>query len=532
VNERLTVLVVEEDREVREYLAMALRCFPYKVTTAEDGLEALEHLKAATGEIAAVLLDFVLPNRDGFGSLHDIRQLYPELPVILMSGSPSPLTVVTAMKNGATDFLAKPVTHEDVQKAITRALDGKIVQPAAPLRKSFSGNAPSNGWFSSKSAGMASINAILPQVAWSEAPVLIQGETGSGKEVIARALHANSRRAKKPFFKLNCAALPSELVESELFGYERGAFTGAFQRKPGIFEMADGGTILLDEIGDMDVRLQAKLLQVLQDHEFQRIGGKDTIKVDVRVIAATHCDLEKNIFEGKFREDLYYRLNVMNLVVPPLRDRKEDLFGLADFLLHKHTKPGEVIPTITPDLRSAILAWDWPGNVRELENFVRKFLIFEDAALMARDLNARRAHRRSTVMSSPVTQVFAKEAPAEPNIAEMPILEQVSEAKRRAEADAILVALKSTHWNRKQAATMLNIDYKALLYKMKKLGLGEKHAPTDEDTVALPFVASLPLAAHGSAGMAAGGADQWNGNGASNSSETSRFREIARVRTA
>src|SRR4051794_17868715 len=174
-----------------------------------------------------------------------------------------------------------------------------------------------------------------------------------GKEVIAREVRANSRRAKKPFFKLNCAALPSELVESELFGYERGAFTGAFQRKPGIFEAADGGTILLDEIGDMDVRLQAKLLQVLQDQQFQRLGGKETIKVDVRVIAATHRDLESHILEGKFREDLYYRLNVVNLIVPPLRERKEDLIALLEFLLKKHLKPDGAIPSITPELRNA-----------------------------------------------------------------------------------------------------------------------------------------------------------------------------------
>ena len=209
--------------------------------------------------------------------------------------------------------------------------------------------------------------------------MLIQGETGVGKEVFARELHAHSPRAKRSFLKLNCAALPSELVESELFGYERGAFTGAFQRKPGMFEQADGGTIMLDEIGDMDFKLQAKLLQVLQDHEFQRVGGKGCIRVDVRVIAATHCDLEQAIAEDRFREDLFYRLNVVSVRVPPLRERREDILAMAEFLARKHAPPGAAPPPIPPSLQEMFLAYDWPGNIRELENVIRKFLIFRDA---------------------------------------------------------------------------------------------------------------------------------------------------------
>jgi two-component system response regulator AtoC len=320
---------------------------------------------------------------------------------------------------------------------------------------------------------------MLGQVGWSEAPVLIQGETGSGKEMIARELHANSQRAKKAFFKLNCAALPSELVESELFGYERGAFTGAFQRKPGIFEMADGGTILLDEIGDMDIRLQAKLLQVLQDQEFQRIGGKDTIKVDVRVIAATHRHLEEAIHEGNFREDLYYRLNVINLHIPPLRERKGDIPGLAEFLLRKHARSGAVIPAITPELKAEMLAWDWPGNIRELENFVRSLLIFQDPATAANELRARRT--RKIPAASPVTALRAGAGGDVDAGRRVPILEHVTKEQRQAEAEAILSALDATRWNRKQAAALLRIDYKALLYKMKKLGIDEKPVETDED---------------------------------------------------
>jgi transcriptional regulator with PAS, ATPase and Fis domain len=320
--------------------------------------------------------------------------------------------------------------------------------------------------FLSNNIQMRAVQSLLGQVGWSEAPVLIQGETGSGKEVFARELHNRSPRADNPFLKLNCAALPSELVESELFGYERGAFTGAFQRKAGMFEMANGGTILLDEIGDMDVRLQAKLLQVLQDQEFQRIGGKETIKVDARVMAATHCDLEKAISEKSFRQDLYYRLNVINLYIPPLRERKEDILPLAEFFALKHSIPGMPAPAIAPELQSAMVAHDWPGNVRELENVVRKLLALRDPASVARDLNAKIA-RRSRVAGT----LVSVELLAEESDQTAPILEQVNKANQHAEAEAILAALNSTRWNRKRAAAALRIDYKALLYKMKKLGL-------------------------------------------------------------
>jgi two-component system response regulator AtoC len=316
---------------------------------------------------------------------------------------------------------------------------------------------------------MKEIRALIGQIGWSEPPILIQGETGSGKEVIARELHAQSPRASRPFLKLNCAALPSELVESELFGYERGAFTGAYQKKAGMFEMADGGTILLDEIGDMDVRLQAKLLQVLQDHEFQRIGGKETIKVDVRVMSATHRDLEKAIAEKTFREDLYYRLNVINIVLPPLRERKEDIIPMAEFLMKKHATQHTPIPVITADLKQAMMGHHWPGNARELENFVRKFLILRDSDLLARELRAKIA--RKSITSVAIPDVHPDPAR---QTAERPILEQVTKAKQQAETEVILATLSSTRWNRKRAAVLLKTDYKALLYKMKKLGIEDK----------------------------------------------------------
>jgi two-component system response regulator AtoC len=315
---------------------------------------------------------------------------------------------------------------------------------------------------------MRKVYAMAAQIGPSEAPVLIQGETGSGKEVLARFLHSLSRRANRPFVKLNCAALPSELVESELFGYERGAFTGAFQRKPGMFEMANGGTLLLDEIGDMDFKLQAKLLQVLQDHEFQRLGGKETVRVDVRVIAATHNDLEKSMATGSFREDLYYRLNVVSLYVPPLRDRKEDIVPLSRILMRKYAPDEVSAPEITPALQQAMLLHDWPGNVRELENLVRKLLVLRSPDLIAQDLRARAA--RKALAAAPALEL----PPSKEAGGSAPILEQVTQAKEQAETEAILAVLNSTRWNRKKAANLLKIDYKALLYKMKKLGIEHK----------------------------------------------------------
>jgi len=307
----------------------------------------------------------------------------------------------------------------------------------------------------------------MDRIAVSDVPVLLQGETGVGKEVLARQLHARSSRARRPFLKVNCAALPSELIESELFGYERGAFTGAFRNKPGKFELADGGTILLDEIGDMDLRLQAKLLHVLQDGEFERLGGRDPVRVDVRVMAATHCDLEAALREGKFRADLYYRLNVITIRIPPLRERRDEILELAQHLLRKHTPPGQRPPTIPPSLREALLAYDWPGNVRELENVMRRYLVLQDAEMVARELTLRNLTRPSSLLAP------AAASPAV-NGSGGSLLEKVDEAKREAEREAILSALNATRWNRKRAARLLGVDYKALLYRMKKLGIGEE----------------------------------------------------------
>ena len=459
-----TVLVAEDEAEMRSYLGMALRCQGYGVEFAEDGEEVISMLQNEGHQISLALLDVMMPNKDGLETLKVIRGLDAELPVIMLSGASSVFNVVEAMKAGANDFLAKPVSHEDLGKAIRKALKirAKVVNeepeaasPAVPPEALL--ELPDR---------QVNIEAFIQRVGASDVPVLIQGETGAGKEVLARQLHSHSPRSNKPFVKINCAALPSELVESELFGYERGAFTGAFKGKAGLFEMAEGGTILLDEIGDMDHKLQAKLLQVLQDYQFRRLGGTDPVTVDVRVIAATHCELEKLVQENRFREDLYYRLNIVKIHVPPLRERTEEIMPLAEYFLKKFATPGAPQLEISQSLRQALLEHNWPGNVRELENIVRRLLVFQDCELVASELRVR-SMRKDTVAAPAQPDPHLQAPEKQPAT----VLAKVNEARRQAEIKAILAVLNATRWNRKQAAARLNIDYKALLYKMKKLGI-------------------------------------------------------------
>jgi two-component system response regulator AtoC len=453
-----TILIGEDDFEVRGYLQLATQCIGYDSVLAQDGEEVLNYLRQEDG-VDAVLLDIMMPRKDGFDTLREIRKLNRSLPVIMVSDASSTMNVVRAMKSGATDFLSKPVLHDELRTAIERATE--FASPPAALEPNSKGKTTSEKVFFGTNRRICEIRKILESVASSEASVLIRGETGAGKEVIARELHTLSPRCREPFLKLNCAALPSELVESELFGYERGAFTGAFQRKLGMFELADGGTILLDEIGDMDFKLQAKLLQVLQDHEFQRIGGKEPIRVDVRVLAATHQDLEDAIANRRFREDLYYRLNVIALELPALRERKDDIIPMADFLIRKNCTSSP--PPLTPLMKQAFLDYAWPGNVRELENIVRRFIILRDPDAIVRQLSKKTVQKGS--QPQPVT--------AEVSCDGASILAQVARTKQEAETAAILGALQSTRWNRKRAAALLKIDYKAFLYKMKTLSISD-----------------------------------------------------------
>jgi two-component system response regulator AtoC len=344
-----------------------------------------------------------------------------------------------------------------VQKAVV----AEIRQPEGERRQGIASR-QENPVFYGSSPAMEEIREQLSAVAVGDIPVLLLGETGTGKEVIARAIHARSIRNGQPFVKLNCAAVPSELVESELFGHERGAFTGADRRKIGLFEMANGGTIFLDEIGDMEFRLQAKLLQVLQDQEFRRVGGYESVQVDVRLIAATHCDLEEAISRERFRRDLYYRLNVCCFRMPALRERKMDIVPLAKFLLDRHSRANDQPDLLTDDLISALQAYAWPGNVRELENVIRKLVALGDPERVARDIRLANSRQQPETLDETPTL-----SPKE----QLTTFEEVIREHERAETAAIVGALKACRWNRKRAAAQLGIDYKALLYKMKKMNL-------------------------------------------------------------
>ena len=459
-----SILVAEDEPEIRNCLELQLRCRGYAVQHAENGDEVLNVLRDASGSgVSLILLDIMMPCRDGIETLREIRRFDKSLPIIVLSGLSSPTTIVEAMKLGANDFLAKPVANDQLIEAIQRALEPRIVvqNGSQNPKESFLSRAPQHQ-FAGGASWMMKMETLLRQVGASDAPVLLGGETGVGKEVLARLLHANSPRATNRFLKVNCAALPSELIESELFGYERGAFTGAVKTKPGKFDMADGGTILLDEIGDMDFRLQAKLLQVLQDQEFERLGGSETIRVNIRIMAATHADLEKSIREGRFREDLFYRLNVINIQVPPLRERPDEIPLLAAHFLKKFAGPSGLVPDVTSSLHQALLGYHWPGNVRELENFMRKYAVLQDPEAAAEELRIKSG-------SKPRVIAVAPPPPPAPEPTVPSTLERVTEVQKRAEAEAILAALHRTRWNRKQAASLLCVDYKALLYKMKKL---------------------------------------------------------------
>ncbi len=531
-----TILVAEDDPDVRNYLGRALNCQGYEVEFAQNGEEVVGCLERDNANISLLLLDLIMPYKDGFETLKEVHRRWLGLPVITISGSCTPANVATVLKGGALDFLPKPVVHEDLMRAVQSALHNSRPLPSSVPNEA---RTPALACFTPFAGSWSNrIESSLKQIGASDVPVLLRGETGVGKEVLARTLHDQSKRAGRPFLKLNCAALPSELVESELFGYERGAFTGAFKNTPGKFEMANNGTILLDEIGDMDFKLQAKLLQVLQDREFLRLGAKETCRVDVRIMAATHCDIEKAITEGRFREDLYYRLNIIEVHVPPLRERRDEIISLAELFLKKHSIA--TAPELPARLGQALLEHDWPGNIRELENVIRKFLVFRCADIIAAELmrktrgavtairqslpvaateappgsvmcnNSEAGTRRNvpepvekngeqpfqlqslnymhaspciTVREHTRESLSASPASANPSFNGLPrslsILAEVDHARKRAEIEAIIAALNSTLWNRKQAAKQLKIDYKALLYKMKKLGIGEK-APNGE----------------------------------------------------
>ena len=392
-----------------------------------------------------------------------IKKLSP-IPVIVVSISSEVASIVQAVNLGAEDYLVSPPDDTELEQLITRALtrllNGHVNKKESSLP------------FLAASPAMRSLKETATRLADSDVTVLITGESGSGKEVVARHIHQCSRRSGKPFVKVNCAALPEELLESELFGYEPGAFTGAVSRKLGKFEVANHGMIFLDEISQMSTRLQAKLLQVLQDKQFDRLGGTNVITVDVQVLAATNEDLVEEVEAGRFREDLYFRLKVIDLHVPALRERREEIPLLIEYFLERfagqYLKP---VPELSDQLLGLLFNHRWPGNVRELENIIKRIVILGDETSVIRDILSKRGQQDITVLPEVINKPQEADFEARDRLG----LKEVGQrAARAAEREAILRMLRRTHWNRRKASTLLEVSYKTLLTKMKECGLNEK----------------------------------------------------------
>jgi two-component system response regulator AtoC len=495
--ERPHILVVDDDPDMRAYLRGFLEGRGYETTTicnAEDSvIEFTQHRPAA------VILDVVMPGMDGLAALAAFKKIDRDVPVILLSGQGRTATVVQAMKLGASDFVSKPFDEPDLVVPLEAALlHRRHVREVASLREQLQAQ-PKYQMLFGTGEKMAEVRELIDRVADTDVTVLIRGESGTGKELVARALCASSLRRDKPFVKVNCAALPTELLESELFGFERGAFSGAINHKPGKFEFANHGTMFLDEIGEMSVALQAKLLQVLQDGEFSRLGGKHDVRVDVRVIAATNRNLEQAVATGTFREDLFFRLNVVSITLPSLRERREDIPLLADYFLKKYSvQYNKPCTELSPDVHDLFDQYDWVGNIRELENLIKRAVVLGPNATIRKELAqaiAHSAHRANHINGGstrqsgphPATAAPVSAAPAgqngtgRPTPTELAVaaaeagnysLKDVSrEAARQAERELIARMLQQTRWNRKETAEILGISYKALLYKIKENGL-------------------------------------------------------------
>jgi two-component system, NtrC family, response regulator AtoC len=458
------VLVVDDDEDVRRYLATLLASLEYDAQCLSSGPKALAYL-ASGPTPAAILLDLVMPGMTGLETLDRFRETHPGIPVIVLSTISEIATVVDAVQRGAADYLAKGCPADALGAALRRVIEATVARKVAPLRARAD---RSDDGMVSASARIHRLKEIGRQVADTDAPVLLLGQSGVGKEVMARFIHGQSRRRARPFLKVNCAALPEDLLESELFGYERGAFSGALQQKPGLFEMADGGSILLDEIGEMTVHLQAKLLHVLQDGCFTRLGGRQAVKVDARVMASTNVDLDEACAAGRFRDDLFFRLNVIRLEIPPLKDRPEDIPVLgAHFLRQYSARYHRSVHEIPRRLEEAFLAHDWPGNIRELENAVRRYVILGDVEASVAELGARgRANPVAAV--SAVRPEEPARRPAPPAKEGLSLRKVAADAAEEAERKLLSHVLAETKWNRRKAAGELKISYKALLNKLKK----------------------------------------------------------------
>ena len=444
------VLVVDDDVAILKVLISQLEQAGIRTFEASSGERALQVLD--TQPVDVVLTDLRMPGIDGMALLERITRSWPDVPVIVLTAHGTIQLAVETMKAGAADFIVKPFDRDEVLFVVRKAFASAGRNLAPPVSQSS---------LLGESKVMAGVRDTIRRAAAGMATVLIRGETGTGKELVANAVHQQSRRADKPFVKLNCAALPDSLLESELFGHEKGAFTGATSRKPGRVELAHGGTLFLDEIGDVPLPTQVKLLRILQEREFERVGGTETIKVDVRFIAATHRDLERLIEGGGFREDLFYRLNVVPLEVPPLRARPSDVVLLAShFAQVAADANGRSGCTLDEQASALLSAQPWPGNVRQLENFVERLIVLYDGPHVLREHVERELAREAARERPP-------RAPSSEGRAGAPLDLQ----RRDAEREAVIEALSHAHNNRSLAARMLGVSRRTLYNKLEELGL-------------------------------------------------------------
>jgi two-component system nitrogen regulation response regulator NtrX len=444
------ILIVDDEASIRTTLRGVLEDEGYRVSAAGSGADALRLIAEEPPDLT--FLDVWMERMDGLETLAEIRRLRPDAVVVMISGHGTIETAVKATRLGAYDFVEKPLSLEKTLLTVARALEhARLERENATLRESLASRAEIIG----DSAPMRRLREQIATAAPTTGRVLIHGENGSGKELVARAIHAQSARAERPFVEVNCAAIPEELIESELFGHEKGAFTGALARRRGKFELADGGTLFLDEVGDMSLKTQAKVLRALEEQAFERIGGKDTVRVDVRVLAASNRDLEALIRDGRFRDDLYYRLNVIPIEVPPLRARKDDIPQLVDhFIALFCSENGKRPKAVSGEALGYFLAYDWPGNVRELRNMVERLVIMAPGDVIGADDVPAPLRPKDVVPG-------AGEARERP----------LKEARDNFERAYILAELRAQDWNMTRTAERLGIERSHLYRKIKAYGI-------------------------------------------------------------
>jgi two-component system response regulator PilR (NtrC family) len=452
------ILVADDEQSMREFLDIMLKKEGYKVSLASNGEEVVKLVDNDLFDL--VLLDIRMPKLDGISALKKIKAIAPETVVIMITAYASADTAIKAMKEGAYDYITKPFKVEEIKLIIKNALEKKNLQKENILLKQVVRDRYHFGNIIGQSPKMMALYDLLEKVSPTKTNILIAGESGTGKELVAKAIHYNSVRKEKPFVTLNCGAIPESLIESELFGHMKGAFTDAIATKKGLFEVADEGTIFLDEISELPLLMQVKLLRVLQDKEFKRVGGTEDIRVDVRIISATNKDLEEAVKEKHFREDLFYRLNVIQIKLPPLRDRKEDIPILAGHFLKKYSEElNKNILKTSPEALQILLNYEYPGNVRELQNIIERAVALESGQELT-------VHNLSSYLSE---QPLLRKGPIDIEIPNEGIdLEKMVEDLERT---LLLKALDKTKGIKKKAAELLRINFRSMRYRLEKYGL-------------------------------------------------------------